>query len=202
VCDSLYVTADGKMVDGWWDDPESTVTEALIDAKWTTSPKEIPEALWPLWRAVEFHKYAEALPLFKKSLKSGVDSQKDAAKKLQEVVLSEVERLATEAKAADEMDQKWAAYSKLSHILDEFRGYELPKDLEPLQKKLARTSQVKAGITAEKQLTIAAGNLVSPMPAIRKKARLQLEKIVSDFPGTELAEKAQKLIDAPQAAPK
>ncbi len=202
VCSSVCVTAAGKMTTGSVDDAESAVAEAIVDAKWVTNPKEVPEPLWPLWRSVEFHKYFEALPLFKKSLNNGPDSQKEAAKKLQDIVLAELDRLSGEARTTDEMDQKWAAYSKLSSIMDEFRGYDLPKDLEPLHKKLARTSQVKAGLTAEKQLTIATGNLASPMPAIRKKAQLQLEKIISDFPDTDLAEKAQKILDSRQVAPK
>ena len=202
VCDSIYVTPQGKMIQGWWDEPETTVSEALEGASWVTSPKEIPEPLWPLWRAVEFHKYSEALPVFKKSLSSGSDTQKEAARKLQQVVLTEIERLATEARTADEADEKWAAYTKASSVLDDFRGYEIPKDLEPLQKKLLKNSQVKAGILAQKQLPTIAQNLASPNAGLRKKAQLQLEKFTKDFPNSELARKAQELLDTPQTTPK
>jgi len=202
VCDSLYVTPQGKMVQGWWDEPETTVAEALEGATWVTNPKEIPEPLWPLWRSVEFHKYSEALPVFKKSLSSGSDTQKEAARKLQQVVLVEIDRLATETRSAEEADQKWAAYNKVSSILDEFRGYELPNDLEPLQKKLLRNSQVKAGILAQKQLPTIGQNLASPNAGLRKKAQQQLEKFTKDFPDSELAKKAQELLDTPQTTPK
>ncbi len=202
VCSAMYVTAKGKFWPGWWDEPETTVADALPGAAWTTKPQDVPEPLWPLWRAVEFRKYPEALPLFKKSLNAGPEEQREAAKKLQDLVLAEIERQAGEIRAADESDQKWAAFSQVTRLLDDFRGYEVPKELDVLQKKLARSSQVKAGLLAEKQMALAASSLASPAPAIRKKAQLQLEKIVADFPETDLAERAQKLLATQQAAPK
>lgn len=201
-CGVAYVTNDTKIVEGWFDEPEVTVKSALTDAAWTTSPQDIPEPILPIWRAIEFRKYSEAVPLLKKGLNAGSDDHKAAARKLQEVVLTEIERLAEEARAADQADQKWTAYRKVSRVLDEFRGYELPKDLEPLQKMLLRSSQVKAGQTAERQLGIAAQGLASPNPALRKRAQVQLEKIIEDFPDSDLAGNARKLIDDAPAAPK
>lgn len=197
-----YVTNDGKIIEGWWTMPEVTITEALKQAAWTTSPKDIPEPVLPIWRAVEFRKFSEALPLLKKGLNAGTDDHKAAARKLQEVVLAEIELRVEEARADEQADKKWNAYRKTSRIMEEFRGYDIPKDLEPLQKKLARTSQVKAGLTAEKQLTIAAQGLTSPNLPMRKRAQIQLEKIAADFPETDLAERAQQLLAEPQTTPK
>lgn len=197
-----YVTDDGKIVEGWYDMPEDTVTEALKGAAWKTSPKDIPEPVWPIWRAVEFRKYSEALPLLKKGLNAGPDAHKAAARKLQDVVLEEIEHRAEEARTDEQADRKWNAYRKATRVLEEFRGYDLPKDLEPLQKKLSRTSQVKAGQTAEKQLAIAAQGLASSSPPLRKKAQIQLEKIVADFPDTDLAERARQMLAEPQSTPK
>lgn len=59
----MYVTAEGKFWPGWWDEPESTVADALTGAAWMTKPQDIPEPLWPLSRTVEFRKYPEAFPL-------------------------------------------------------------------------------------------------------------------------------------------
>ncbi len=197
-----YVTSDGKIMEGWYDTPESTIPEALQGAAWKTDPKDIPEPVWPIWRAVEFRKFSEALPLLKKGLNAGTDAHKAASRKLQEVVLAEIEHRAEETRTDEQADQKWNAYRKATRIMEEFRGYELPKDLEPLQKKLGRTSQVKAGLTAEKQLAIAAQGLASPNLPMRKKAQIQLEKIVADFPDTDLAERAQQLLAEPQTTPK
>ena len=61
---------------------------------------------------------------------------------------------------------------------------------------------MKAGLTAEKQLTIAAQGLASPSLPMRKRAQIQLEKIVADFPDTDLAERAQQLLAEPQTTPK
>ena len=152
----------------------------------------------PAWRAVELKKYAEALPLLKKGVNAGSNDQKEAARQLQQVVLKEIERLVGEARTADEQDQKWNAYRKIDRIMNEFRGYDIPKDLEPLQKKLARSSQVKLGLTAEKQLAIAAQGLASPNPVMKKKPEVQLEKIIADFPDSDLAKNARKLIDESQ----
>ena len=197
-----YVTSDGKIVRGWYNLPEVTVTEVLKGAAWTTSPKDIPEPVWPIWRAVEFRKFSEALPLLKKGLNAGTDDHKAAARKLQETVLAEIGLRVEEARADEQADKKWNAYRKTSRIMEEFRGYDIPKDLDPLQKKLARTSQVKSGLTAEKQLTIAAQGLASPNLPMRKRAQVQLEKIVADFPDTDLAERAQQLLAEPQTTPK
>ena len=193
-----YVTATGVSDEGDWEDPKSTFKDVLEGAAWITDPKDIPAPVLPAWRAVELKKYAEALPLLKKGVNAGSNEQKEAARQLQQVVLKEIERLVGEARAADEQDQKWNAYRKIGRILDEFRGYDIPKDLEPLQKKLAKTSQVKQGLTAEKQLGIAAQGLKSPNAVLRKKAEVQLEKIVADFPESDLAKNARKLIDDSQ----
>lgn len=193
-----YVTATGEFDAGDWEDPKSTFKDVLEGAAWITDPKDIPAPVLPAWRAVELKKYAEALPLLKKGVNAGSNDQKEAARQLQQVVLKEIERLVGEARTADEQDQKWNAYRKIGRILDEFRGYDLPKDLEPLQKKLARSSQVKLGLTAEKQLAIAAQGLASPNPVMKKKAEVQLEKIIADFPDSDLAKNARKLIDDSQ----
>lgn len=197
-----YVTDDGKIVEGWFDNPEVTVNAALEGAVWKTDPKDVPEPLWPLWRAVELRKYSEALPLLKKGLNSGTDAQKSAAKKIQEVVQTEIASRLEEARADDEANKKWNAYRKASRTLDEFKGYDLPKELEPLQKKLSRTSEVKLGLTAEKQLAIAAQQLASPNLPLRKKAQAQLEKIAADFPESDLAERVRQLLAEPQTTPK
>lgn len=199
---AAYVTNDGKFFDGSWDTPEDTIMEALKGASWTTNPKDIPEPVWPIWRAVEFRKFPEALPLLKKGLNAGTDDHKAAARKLQEVVLAEIGLRVEEARADEQADKKWNAYRKATRVMEEFRGYDIPKDLEPFQKKLARTSQVKAGLTAEKQLTIAAQGLASPNLPMRKRAQVQLEKIVADFPETDLAERAQQMLAEPQTTPK
>ena len=197
-----YLTHDGKIVEGWSDDPAETVQAALEGAAWTTSPQDIPEPILPIWKAIELHKYSEAVPLLKKGLNAGPEEHKAAARKMPGVVLTEIERLAAEARAADDADQKWIAFRKLGRIAEDFRGYELPKDLEPLQKKLSRTPQVKAGQTAEKQLVIAAQGLASTNPPLRKRAQVQLEKIIADFPESDLADSARKLIEDSQATPK
>jgi len=195
------VTFEGTISEGDWEDPEASFTDANEGAAWTTDPKDIPAPLLPTWRAVELKKYAEALPLLKKGVNTGPNEQKEAARQLQQVVLTEIERIAEEARTADEQDQKWNAYRKVSRIMEDFRGYDIPKDLDVLQKKLARSSEVKLGLTAEKQLTIAAQGIVSPNSALKKKAVLQLEKVISDFPDTDLAMRARKLIDDSQQKP-
>jgi len=197
-----YVTHDGKLVQGWTDDPEETVKAALEEAAWTTSPKDIPEPILPIWKSIELRKYSEAVPLLKKGLNAGPEEHKVAARKMQEVVTAQIERLVDEARTADEADQKWIAFRKLNRVLEDFRGYDLPKDLEPLQKKLSRSPQVKAGQTAEKQLAIAGQGLASPSLPLRKKAQIQLEKIIADFPDSDLAERATKLLESAQAPPK
>ncbi len=197
-----YVTSEGKIIEGWSDDPEETVKAAREGAAWTTSPQDIPEPILPIWRAIELRKYSEALPLLKKGLNTGPEEHKNAAYKLQDVVQAEIERLAEEARDADQADQKWAAYRKVSRTLEDFRGYELPKDLEALQKKLLRTSQVKAGQTAEKQIGIASQNLSSPNQLLRKKALVQLQKVIEEFPQTDLAEHARRLIESSESSAK
>jgi hypothetical protein len=195
-CAMTCVTPKGKMFEGLWDSPDESVPDVLEEAKWTVDPKEIPEPLRPVWKLIEIRKYVEVLPSLKKSLSTGPEPQRAAAKTLQDSILAEIERLSTEARTADEADEKWKAYRLIAKIEDEFRGYEIPKDLDALEKKLMKSPQVKAGITAEKQLPSITQNLTSPNPSIRKKAQSQLEKIKSDFPDTDLAERAQVLLDS------
>ena len=202
VCHSLYVTPKGHMEIGFWDEPEETVSAALEGAAWNSDPKEVPEELRPLWRCIEFRKFSEALPLFKPALKASAAEQKEGARKLHEIVTGEIDRTAEEIREANEAGRKWDAYAGADQLLEEFRGYDIPKDIEPLKKKLTRSSDVKAGLTAQKQLPQIAQNLLSPNAAIRGKARTQLEKIKSDFEGSDLGRRAEKLLETPAASPK
>lgn len=116
-------------------------------------------------------------------------------------MLAEIERQAGEIRAAEESDKKWAAFSQVTRLLT---ASVVTKSLKTLMscRRSSRTSQVKTS-PPRRETNDARGEQphgTHPRPSQEKP--VQLEKIIADFPETDLAERAQKLLATQQATPK
>lgn len=184
---------DGSFKPGDPENLEGSAVEALRDAKWKVEPKDVPPMLQPAWLAIEFGKYPDAALLLKKHLNSRGDL-KEAAARLQQVVLEDLNRQLEAAKAAADEDRKWDAFKRYAAISTRFKGYTLPPEVAAQLKELANDEAIKEEQAALKILDTALQS-AARSPAARKGALRQLQKLIDEHPNTEAAQEARKLLD-------
>jgi thiol-disulfide isomerase/thioredoxin len=192
-----YIKPDGEILPGLSDDIEETAEKAAEGAAWKVDPDSvpIPASLKPVWLSVEIGNYKGIGATLKKSASSSKSDVKEAATKLMEVVQKEIDELMAQVKEAHEGSNNYRAFELLTELTEHFNGFELPKESVTLKKELSKDSKVKAGQTAAKSLELARKQLASGNPGLAEKAKKTLEKIVTDFPDTNLSLQAKGLLD-------
>lgn len=186
------IAADGSLQHGPWGKPEELVDKVLKDAKWTINPRFIPPVLKPTWQQVEFQNYLAAAPVIRKSLKSPKEEIKAGAESLWEAVQPLIEEQVKTAEAAYDAGEKWKAFRAYSQLLEQFKGYEMPENVESRKKELQTDSAVKGELAAMKIFD--AAQRQASVPAQQKKAISALKRLVKDKPDTEAGQKAQALL--------
>jgi hypothetical protein len=164
-------------------------------AAWKVEPTAIPDLLKASWMAVEIGNYKGLAPNLKKSSASSKADVKEAAAKLMEVIQKEIDEQFAKVKEAQEASNTFHAYELVSDLSERFNGFELPKDVATLKKDLAKDAKVKAGLAAAKNLEVARKQLAGSNPGAKAKSKTALEKIVADFPDTNLAVQAKSLLE-------
>ena len=188
------ITHDGKVGRGRWDDVPGTADTALSGAQWEVDPTGIPAALEGAWLAIEFGNPAGAAMAVKKGLASSNVDVKAAATRLNDAVQAKIKVLVDAAKNADQEGDKWAAYKSCKTLLDRYGGYDVPPELRTMQKQLGEDDVVKKQVLARKVLDSAARPLLSPEVSVRRGAITKLKKLAADYPDTDAAAEAHKLI--------
>jgi thiol-disulfide isomerase/thioredoxin len=191
---ACIITSDGRWQTGDWTDIEGTIKKALNGAAWKVDPAKVPASLRSAWLAIEFGNYSGAGTNVKKGLVSPKADVKAAAEKLAAVAQKEIDGRAAAAKTALDEGKTWQAYEIYNSLSTRFAGFDLPAEVGSNRKKLAADPQVKAGLVASKSLESARKQLGSGNAASQNRAKLSLEKIVQDFPGTGLADQASMLL--------
>ena len=190
-----YIKADGEIQPGFTDDLAVTADKTVEGAAWKVDPESIPDALKAAWWAVETGSYKGIGATLKKSNSSSKKDVKEAAAKLMEVVQKDIDDLMVKVKEAQDGSNSYRAFELLTELTEQFIGFELPKEAATLKKELSKDSKVKAGQTAAKNLELARKQMASGNPGLMSKAKTTLEKIVADFPDTNLALQAKGLAD-------
>lgn len=185
--------ASGKVTGGSWEKPEDGVKQLLLDARWTVNPDSIPDLLKPAWRQIEFQNYSAAAIAIKKASKSPKDDIKDGAEALLAVVTPRMEEKVAAANAAYDAGEKWPAYRTYAEVAEQFKGYELPDNVEARRKELQSDPDVKPQVAAMKAFDAAKKQALNP--AQKKKGIASLRKLIKDKPDTEAAEKAKELVN-------
>ncbi|HLQ44449.1 MAG TPA: redoxin domain-containing protein, partial [Planctomycetaceae bacterium] len=190
---SRLLMPDGTLKNGDVDNLEGSAVDALRDAKWKVEPKEVPQQLQTAWQAIEFGKYSDAALLLKKHL-NGKGAVKEAAQKLNQVVLDDLGTQLDAAKKALDDEKKWEAYKRYSAIPIKFKGFAVPSDVAASLKELSGDDAIKEELAALKTLDLAKQS-ASKSPTARKGAIKQLQNLIKDHPSTEAAHEAQELLD-------
>ncbi len=183
---------DGSLVTAQMDNIEGAVTDALRNAKWKIEPNEIPSQLRTAWEAIEFGKYPDAALGLKKYLNSK-GALKEAAQKLNQFVMDDLNTHMDTAEKLLTNEKKWEAYKRYSLIPTKFKGFLVPADVATKIKELSADDAVKEELVAAKVLDMAKQS-ASKSASSRKGAIRQLQNLVKDHPSTEAAQEAEQLL--------
>lgn len=194
ICQVCWIAHDGVLHDGDWSEIDTSIKGALDGAAWKVDPAEIPAEVRDTWRALEFGNYKAAAPGLKKSLGSPKREIKEAGEKLRDLVQEEIKGQLDVAKQAQDAGQFWKAFEICQLITNRFNGMELPPELGEIKKAVQKETQVKSGIMSRKVLDSTLKTLNSGRP-LSKKSRTQIEKIINDFPESEMAREAQQVVE-------
>lgn len=190
-----YITPDGEIHTGLDADLEDIAEKAVEGAAWKVEPSTMPDALKATWTAVEIGNYKGLAANIKKFSASSKSDVKEAAAKLMEVIQKEIDDQLAKVKEAQEAENTFHAYELVNDVTERFSGFELPKDIATLKKDLAKDAKVKAGLAATKNLEVARKQLSGSNANAKTKSKAALEKIIADFPDTNLALQAKQLLE-------
>jgi hypothetical protein len=188
--------ADGVFREGDWESMTRTVQLALIGAKWRVEASEVPPTMTTTWKQVEFGAYVAALPGIKKHLFSPKADHKSCAEKLMAAVVQEGEAKWAAAKTQLDLGKKWEAYKLLMPMPAQFKGYTLPPEVASTLKTLPADPDIRNEQAAFKSLETARKGFLSDNPTQKKAGVNLLERLVTAFPNTEAAGRAQALLTA------
>ncbi len=174
-------------------DVADAANELLKEAKWKVDPADVPEGLRTAWQAVEFGDYTKGAPLIKRSINARDEATKNAAAKLQAAVEAEWTRMAEAAHQATAAGRQWEAFKTYSQIAAQFKGYELPPEIEATRRELEQSSEIKREFEANKRYE-AATKIAPTNAASRNRLIATLKLLTTDFAGTEAAQKAESLL--------
>ena len=188
-----YIKPDGEIQTSVTEVIEDVAEKALEGAKWKVEPNTIPDSLKPMWLAVEIGNYKGIAANLKKSTSSPKPDIKDASTKLMEIVQKEIDDQMAKIKEAQEATNPYRAFELLNELTEHFNGFELPKDVATLKKDLPKDAKVKAGQAAVKVMEMARKQMGAN--GLKPKNKAALEKLIAEFPDTNLAKQAKALID-------
>lgn len=187
-----YVTADGAMRQGDWQDVPGTAAKALEGAAWRVDPMGLPPALKPAWMAVELGNFAIAAPMIKKAAADKKPEIKAAGEKLQAAADAALVK-EIEAAQKNAVADKWTTFKAFRSIAERFKGYTLPDDFKKAGSELFNDEEVKKQLAAYEDLEALKKGLSSKSPAVFRKAVDKLDKVIADHPGTEAATVAAEI---------
>ncbi len=190
-----FISGDGQIKNGRWNDLEGTIKSALKDATWRIDPATIPDSLKPAWAAVEKGTYLPAVKDIKKALRSPNAETKKAAKSLADFVRADMKKRGSDAWALGKSGKRWEAYLALDSVCQDFQGYGVPTKLTQARDKLADTDVVKDQVRARKML-LGTNELIRSRDHRKlKQARKRLQAVLEKFPETEAAQEAKKQLE-------
>lgn len=187
------ITAEGDFRFGNPTKLKETAETALEGAAWRIDPSDIPAALKPAWSCLEFDNCALAAGPIKKALASKKPELKEAAEKLNASVQSKIEKLLTQAKEAEETGEKWTAYKAYEEITKNYSGYEVKTDIAKAKKSLSTDEAVQKQLAALKKLKAIQKSITTPSG--QRTAKMRLQKLIADEPGSDAALEAQAMLE-------
>lgn len=193
------IDGSGTLQNGQGADFAGAAETALRGAAWRVDPAEVPQSLLGAWRSIELGDYGSAAKAVNRAAKAKKDDDlKSAAEKLLDAVEEEITESARQAQRLLTDGEDWSAYRELNSMVDRFDGYEfdLIKRAESKAKELAKSDAVKSQLAAAKLFSKAIATGSKGTTSARKRAKGLLQRVLSDYPGTEAAEKASDVLNS------
>lgn len=192
---TAILTPDGQFRPAFAQTADALVQQALSGAKWNVDPADLPDTLKPAWIAIEFGNVAAASRDIKRFLKSRKADEKAAAEKLNDYVTSAITAQYEAAQKADAAGETWKAYKGYVQLIEQYKGYDVPKEATTASRTLAKDEKVKAELLAQRQLQGAIKQLSSTSTFAQKRGVKTLEQIVANFSETDAAERAKAILE-------
>jgi hypothetical protein len=192
-----WLVADGNGVfqSGRGGGPGEALQNVMSTARWKVSPAEVTDALKPAWRAMEFGQTSVAAPLIAQALKARDEKVKASAEKLAQSVKTQIETMLAEVKAKTDAGEKWAAYKILMSVSTNYKDFPESKGAAAEMSKLKSDKVVAKEVQARTALdNIVTQMLKSPIRSKQEQGRQYLRQLIQQFPGTEAAAQAQKML--------
>ncbi len=187
------VDGSGKMEQANPRDLAGSVKGKLSTAKWKIEPAEIPEPLKKAWRALEFGQFTVAAPLIKQALSASDAKVKEAAKKLETVVIDEIKKDLADAKAKADAGEKWEAYKLNSFVADNFKDFADAKPAQAEIAKLKSDAKVAREIQAKNMMTKVAELLASQKKAEQQQGQMGIQALIAQYADTEAGQQAKSM---------
>ena len=187
------LTADGKFVNGRWNDLPATVTTALEGAAWKTKYDRLNPVFHAAVRRMEYGDYRPASKAIAAGLKDKSPEIKKGAAQLQGAIEKKMTQSIAEATQGNAGDA-WVKFTALEAVSDQFAPHSLPKAAAEELKKLQRDPAVQKELKAAKAVAANEALLTSEEPRDRQRAVKVLTKVVETYPETRGAAKAKELL--------
>ena len=190
-----YISGDGVLKNGRWDDVEGTIEKALQDATWRIDPRTMPDSLKSAWSFVEQGNYQPAAKDIQSSLTSRKEEVRVAAQSLAELVKKDLKKRGRAAWQLGKEGKRWEAYQALESVCEDFAGFDIPNKLVQTRDKLAGMDAIKNEIRAKKMLSGTKEMLMSGDPRKERAARKRLTSLIKKFPDSTAAEIAKSRLE-------
>ena len=188
-----YITPEGDIKPGWWDDVERTVSRALEGASWKVDPAEIPKDLQVAWRNIEFANYSAAASTLSKALTSRKKDVKEAAVKLSETV-TKLAQEDLDAAQTESKNSKYRAYQRYGRIAKLYDGFPAAKVAAAARRELAKDPGLRKELVQIRAVERLRPLLYSPREAARDRAVGAIKKIIDGQPESEAARIGRELL--------
>ena len=192
-----FITSQGQLKYGRFDDLPGVAKQALQGAKWKVDPSTVPESLKSAWRAIEFGDYKAAAKEIAKGVKSSDSETQTTAKKFREDVLKEFKQQVNPAVALAREGEFWPAYKEIARIDETFGEFGLPKRFFTMKDKLEEKKEVAGELRAMNQLKRARELASSRVKSKASIGRKRLQAIIEDHPDTEAAAIVREALGLP-----
>ncbi|WP_442484306.1 TlpA family protein disulfide reductase [Aeoliella sp. SH292] len=194
------LTPDGKWRGVSPDQFGLAAETAAETGSWNVDPTTMPEELLPVWQRVEIGDYGTASKALMRAGKQGNAETKEAAKQLYSVVKASMDADLEAIKEQLQAGEEWAAFQAIESFQKQYDGYPVPAAVAKKYDELKKSDGVQQQHKAAKKLAAAIRAGSKNTPAAIERAVAQLETLIEEFPGTEAADEAQKLIEQVKSA--
>lgn len=189
------ITAGGEWKRGNPNELDDAATTASEGGNWSIDPTSLPEELRAAWRDIEIGNYAHAARSIMRAGREGDAATKAGAKQLFDVVQGSMNTDLAAIGQQLKRNENWPAYQALESFLAKYKGYPMHPAVAEKHEQVSQMEEVRNENRAAKKLASAIRTGSRNTASSVKKAVEMLEELIDDYPDTEAAVEAKKLLE-------